>query len=357
MNHVSYARLIVPLDVSLVVQSSVPGMREDITVAGRIGKVVLPTIANPEGTLRAPEGFDVVEDFSWGTQVSWGRTIESRQYSVAALGFEFDLHPSEIAIPLGGLGLGYAKGFDSLRADLSHWIVRFTEFGGSILGQPLSLFDPSPKVLSSANNATMQWVQQSDQRSWVDTSGVGPVITISLSDNASPHDERSADVDSLFRVISLASTQPPIIPPAVALLTSARLAAQRRRWRTSIMELGTAAEALLTDILQLGVHKMTLGPLFDIASKRLSLPRDVGARFVRPRNEAVHQAVEPRPIDVDFALELLDALVAQHYPTYYFNEGLPVAHRPQRQDLYIVRPPTTEDPKIQRPDDPKTMEK
>lgn len=128
---------------------------------------------------------------------------------------------------------------------------------------------------------------------------------------------------------------------AVVLTTSARRAAQRGRYRLALMELGTALEALLSELLQLPpAHKVTLGPLTTRArAAGVSLPSDVITRFVEPRNDAVHRGVEPSRASVIDALALLDSLIEQHLPDQASDPSLERAHRPQRHDLHIIKPP------------------
>lgn len=336
---ISTAHYVVPLDVQIIVQHDVAGFHATTKVAGHPATVWFPALGRDVGSsLAPPVGFDIAGSVDWGGWSTHNRATQEGQLVVSSLGITVDLNPAESLIP-EELPLGYATGFGWLDSGIAEWMSRFVEVGGILLGQPLSLFEPSPKVLSRPHSNPLHWVEQNGFRSWPSsTMEAGIAVTIDTSRDA--RSERAADLDSVRRLVMIASSDPMSVPSAVSLVAAARLAAQRGRFRLSLMELGTAAEALFTDTLQLGSHTMTLGVLVDhVTARGVMLPPDVKDRFVKPRNAAVHKGQEPAHTDVVYGLEMLDALIRDSYPSFAFSSSAPAAWRPQRQDLMIALPP------------------
>lgn len=187
----------------------------------------------------------------------------------------------------------------------------------------------------------MTWVSLAGAESWIDSD---PGVIEIVGQDKSPWGERVAGVSAIDRIVHLTSTAA-IAPSPVALLSAARVAAQRGRFRLALMEMGTALEAILTARLGLSPgHKQTLGPLTDSALKAgVPLRHDVKATFVQPRNDAVHNGIDPSATTVSSAFGLLTPLVEADYPDYAGVSTAAFAHRPQRFDLRIVQPGSATD--------------
>lgn len=332
---------VVPLDVQIIVQHDVAGFQASVSIRDRAATVWFPQLGDEVGSsLTSPMGFSYAGSAEWGEWSTHNRVTGEGQLLVSSLGFTIDLDVAESPISPEALPLGYVKGLEWLESGIAEWMSRFVEVGGILLGQPLSLFEPSPKILSRPHSNPLHWVEQDGFRSWL-SSSMETGITVTIETSGNPRSERVADLEAVRRLVMLASKDPMDIPSAVSLVAAARLAAQRGRLRLSLMELGTAAEAAFTDALQLGSHIMTLGVLVDhVAARGLTLPLDVKDRFVKPRNAAVHKGQAPSLAEVDYGFALLDGLIWDYYTDFAYSSTAPLAWRPQRQDLVFARPPS-----------------
>lgn len=328
--------IVIDLDVGVIVSEDVLGTVMPITAGAWSGELHWPRWDPSDEDLRdasPPTGFERAPGV-WGAFTS--RAQGGTQVEVTRLGFTVDLDRAGISIPPADLAAGFAKGGEPVREAVQGWLARFCTAGSLILSQPLDLSDPSPQLVSRPSAQPMTWLELDGEASWIDTD---TAITVVLP-SESPWSERVADPSSVARVISLASSAAPV-PSAVALLGAARVAALRGRLRLALMELGTCLEAVLTARLGLPAeHKQTLGPLTEAALKAgVPLPADVKSSFVDPRNRAVHNGVDPAPGVLVDAFAVLDRLVGEDFPEFEpITHGV-VAHRPQKLDLVLVKPP------------------
>ena len=330
----------VPLDVAFIVDAAVLGMKLPVRADdGLRGHVFFPLASSDDASrpLLPPDGFGRVETY-WGDWTS--RSKEGGQAAVERLGSHLVLGPqATLTYPVETLGDGYARGLAPVEERLVAWVRRFQEWGQVLARQCLSIAEPLPSHLSPPSAAAITWIESGGHASWPDSSQA--VVRIVMETQLTALSERVARVDTVTAMARLADEPSAAPPPAVALVSTARRAAQRRQWRTALMELGTALEALLTVQLALPTgHKQTLGPLTQRAIKAgIALPADVQTLFVDPRNAAVHGGVEPSRTTVMVGLEMLDALIAEHEPTYACPATLERVHRPQRHDLQFIKRP------------------
>jgi len=330
-------RAIVPLTADLIVDASAAGSRLAMITAHGAGQLVMPCLgAEDFGPLAAPEGFARVSH-DWGTWTS--RSGSTGQLAVPTVGFELTLESAALTFPVNELGNAYARGPDPVEEDLLQWLRRLQEWGQILARQSLSPLEPSPKTLSAASSGLILWVETSGRASWPGTSQLAVDVVVETA--ISPLSERVADTATLTRMAAYANNPNMSPPPAVNLLAAARRAAQRGQWRLALMELGTALEAVLTSVLQPTARGFeTLGPMTSRAIREgIALPADIDTAFVKPRNAAVHHGATPSVATVIQALDLLDALIATYHADYAADPSLPLAHRVQRHDLHIVRPP------------------
>jgi hypothetical protein len=284
----------------------------------------------------APDGFERAPA-DWGDRTSKGS--DQAQIAVGSLAFTFQVDRAAVHISPNDLSSGFAKGTDPLRSATKAWVRRLSDLAMTIVRQPLNPDDPSPKVISRPTDRVMTWLSMDGTESWIDTDPGTIEITMP---SESPWSERVADPSSIERMVRLASLTAPV-PSAVALLDAARTAAHRGRLRLALMEMGTCLEAILT--LRLGLasgHKKTLAPLTEEGLRAgVPLPATIDADFVKPRNGAVHNGIDPSWKTVHGGFEVLDPLVASDHGDFICDESLPLAHRPQRFDLHFVTPPVS----------------
>ena len=323
-----------PLDVDLLITEKAVGLTFSIEIDEWSGLLHLPECDGGAGSpLDPPAGFEAAT-VDWGTWSTYSADGQSGQMQVGAVGLTFP--GIETAPTDWNIEEGYVRGFERLEQGVAAWLARFTEWGQVVVRQSLGLLDPSPHLISPTSANARKWLVIGEKRSWIDSSPAQFVIT--TESHLSAVSERPADPASLTRIIRLANDALPG-PSAVTLLSAARLAAQRGRFRHALMELGTALEATITDVLQ-PTRSMTLGNLAPWARARgMAIPADIHATFVVPRNAAVHHGVSPTPSTVMDGLDLLDSLIAQHYPDYACDMGLPLGFRTWRRDLVITTPP------------------
>jgi hypothetical protein len=329
-----------PLDVELIVDADVLGRGWSVRVADAEGRMVMPVCDADVGSpIRAPKGFAGVRA-KWGSWTSYSSVDGTGQAAVRTLAFELLVSNVTPKFPMENLDQGYVYGMGSLEEKLVAWTRRFQEWGGIVVRQSLSLMDPSPRTLSAPTARPVMWVMAGGVSSWPNTHQAA--MTTTMETQTSAVSERVADVPAVDRMTALSNDATASAPAAIILIAAARRAAGRGRYRLALMELGTALELLLTDLLNLpGNHRETLGPLSARARRHgVALPKHVQQRFVKPRNDAVHGGIEPtRQIVLD-ALDMVDGLVAQHLPDYACDSTSQRAHRPQRTDLVIVKRPS-----------------
>lgn len=282
---------VVPLDVAVVMDAACLGQRIPVVVDDQWGALVLPNPRTQDaGPLQAPDGFGRVE-VKWGGWNS-GKS-PAAQVQVEALAFQIPLVGAQLGFPLAKLDQGYASGVESIEEAVVAWVRRFQEWGEVLAHQALSVLEPLPRTVSPRSDAGLTWLKSGTHQSWVSSSQ--RPITIVVDAPPDPLSERVMDPATLVRVTELANDASCSPPAAVALVVSARRAAQRGRLRLALMELGTALEAVLFSALSLPPeHRDTLGPLTQRAiAAGVPLPNDIQKSFVTPRNEAVHKNVSP----------------------------------------------------------------
>jgi len=332
-------RAIVPLDVPLLVDSAAFNATCPISLSRGPGRLLLP--ACPDGIMepfKAPDGFHVTERF-WGQGTK--SSNEGGQGLVEAVGIELVPTHASLGFPTEELSKAYARGLEDVETEMVDWVRRFQGWGEVLARQSLSPLEPLPTLVSLPSDGVITWVIADERMSWPYSSQ--RTIKITLAGPLGPLSERVADTSTLSRMAALADDPEAVAPAAVVLIASARRAAQRGQWRLALMELGTALEALLTAQLTLAPGSyMTLGPLTKAALKAgVALPQDVLARFVKPRNAAVHDGLIPSAAVVVDGLAMLDRLCDVAHPTYRCDPNLHVAHRPHRHDLTIMKPPNS----------------
>lgn len=330
-------RALVPLAADLIVDAAVAGQDFPLVTSHGPGRLVMPApSAEDYGPLRAPAGFGRVPR-DWGAWSSKHGDIG--QLSVPTIGVEVRLQSATLDFPVEYLGNSHARGLAPLEQEIVEWTDRFQEWAQVLALQVLSRLEPSPKTLNAPSVGVLTWVEAAGQASWVDSSQ--QVLTVMVEGPLSPMSERVADIATIQRMVGLAN-DPALTPPAaVSLVVAARRAAQRGQWRTALMEMGTALEAVLTSAMPPPANGWeTLGPMTARALKLgIALPQDVQAKFVKPRNQAVHQGITPAPGTVVDGLSMMDALILTYHSAYAADPSLPQAHRVQRHDLHIVKPP------------------
>lgn len=324
-----------PLDVSLIVQQDVLGARVPATTEHGTGHLLLPTWRG-EFTSQptAPPGLEKPE-LHWGSWTSYSSTGVG-QAAIDVVGMQIELDDVYVDGPVEEWGNGYAAGIEPIKRSLGSWIERFQEWGTILARQALSPFEPSPAMIERPSLNSVLTIVAGGRASWPSSGGAAFRLR---SSSGSALSERVADAATVRRMCELAS-DPTIAPPsAVALVASARRAAQRNRLRLALMELRTALEAILTTVLSPN-SRMTLGPLTQLAiHSGISILADIHATFVVPRNSAVHRGQDPSQTTVIDGLAMLDGLIHQYYSAWSCDDALDFAHRPQRQSMLIVAPP------------------
>lgn len=333
------AHIVIPFDIPLIVLSSALGRSIPVSVAGREGTMHWPGWTHDHGTTRSaspPVGFEGL-DQEWGSHTS--STADLTQVAVDSVGFSFQLNPDEVAIPAEELNQGYAKGLSALVEPLRSWMGRFSTVATHVLRQSLDATEPPLENISPRSQQLLHWLSMDGERSWL--SSEPGVIKVRVQTQPRPWSELVGDRDSIDRIVSLTSSEE-MIPSPVVLMGAARLAAHRGRARLALMELGTCLEAILTPLVNLPPdHKETLGPLTKLAlAMGVNLPADIKTAFVVPRNNAVHNGVEPTYEVLEGAFNIVSPLVNADYPQWAPSPKAPIAHRPQRLDLAIVPPPS-----------------
>lgn len=330
-------RALVPLAAELIVDSAVAGQHFALLTSYGTGRLVMPAPSAEEfGPLRAPEGFGRVPQ-DWGSWTS--KRGDAGQLAVPTVGIEVALEDPTLDFPVEDLGRSHARGLAPVEREIVDWVGRFQDWAQVLARQALSRLEPSPKTLSAPSAAVFTWVEAAGQASWVDTSQ--QTLTVLTDGPLTSTSERVADMATIRRMVDFANDPAATPPAAVSLVVAARRAAQRGQWRTSLMELGTALEAVLTSAMPPPAKGgwETLGPMTRRAIQvGIPLPSDVYATFVEPRNAAVHQGITPTAGTVLGGLKMLDDLLMTYHSRYALEPALAQAHRVQRHDLQMVQP-------------------
>lgn len=231
-------------------------------------------------------------------------------------------------IPAHSLTLPFAE-------EVHPWVERFGVWTRAWLGQLVDPMHPSPAQLNPPGSVQFCWGVVRGVESLVNSSP--PPLTLVIEQDTSVLSElsiRRSYMDRLTRHASDASIRVPI---ALELLALGRQAAQRGLLRQSIIELGTAAEAILQ--VKLGVkpsERKTLGALIGLAAKD-SLPSGIRTMLLEPRNAAIHNGRQPTRTEVIGAAEIVQQLLDSESPVWARPSDARRAHRAQRMDISIVK--------------------
>ncbi|MCT9931812.1 DUF4145 domain-containing protein [Planotetraspora sp. A-T 1434] len=339
-------RFILPLEVAAIISSQLLGTTTNIILKNLNGTLSLPIKRrNPDQgggpTLAPPLGFERASNCmpnrkSWGDWTTYSPTNpENFQVSIEALAFTIttDDWTGEMRSDFSD---HIASAPDELKSELQDWVKRFCSWTQLIVNQPLDLTDPIPGVIARPSEQMLSWAELEGSRSKIDSSA-GP-LSIEVAERANPLSERLIEEGEFARIVELTNNPTITAPMAVTLHGAAQLAAQRRKWRQAISEIGTAVEAIYTELLGLPTnHKKTLGALLKTAEDAsISIPTGTKEKILNPRNSAVHQGIPPSQNTVLDAIEILAGLIRTHHPGWIGGESLAAVHRPYQHDLSIV---------------------
>ena len=193
---------------------------------------------------------------------------------------------------------------------------------------------PSPAQLNPPGSVQFSWGVVCGIESLVNSSP--PPLTIMTEQDTSVLSELSIRWSYMDRLTHHASDASISVPIALEFLALGRQAAQRGLLRQSIIELGTAAEAILQ--VKLGIKSLerkTLGMLIGLMGKDL-LPSDIGTMLLEPRNAAIHKGREPLRTEVVRAAEIVQQLLDGELPDWARPNDARRAHRSQKMDITIV---------------------
>jgi hypothetical protein len=332
------ARIVRPLDVPLIIHSSVGGATAEVVLSKVTGTLHVPLVLHGDDqgrlTVDAPEGFTKASPVLPNSMLGWGGYSAPNQASLNGLGFQFQANIDTAGRDFESLSV---SGLDEIHQELSSWIRRFCRWTQLILNQPLDLSDPAPGVISLPSSAALSWGELDGAESLMSSSP--PPFAISVEFGTTPVSERLMEHVDFGAITELTNDPARIAPVEVQFLGTSRLAVQRGRLRQCLIEVGIGLEALLTRILGLNTgHKKTLGNLVDDAANAgLSLPGDIKANLVTPRNDSVHRGADPSRQVALRAVEILDSLIRIYTPGFSFDITRVRAHRPHRLDLNIIR--------------------
>jgi hypothetical protein len=333
-------RLVLALDVPLLVEATRFGRAWDIDIPS-VGEATLhmPSFeTGAESSVTPPLGFERVPP-QWIGEQGWGRFVHGEHVAqIAALGFHVSVDAEDIGSEIPEFSESFLRGdlIDKMKAGCVSWRDRFCRFGQLLLNQPLDLTDPGPGIINKPGNRALFWADLGDVRSRVDTFA-GPMSA--TFDSGSVVSELVVSCAELDRLIALTNDPDKVVPIAAALLGDAILAIKRRKLRQAIIDLGSAVEAILTGAVGLPPnHKLTLGPLADEAQKcGVSLPADLQAALIDPRNDAIHRGIGPSWEVACRAVEIVEELLASAAPEFRRNRQLVRSFRPTRMDLLMVK--------------------
>jgi len=217
-------------------------------------------------------------------------------------------------------------------------LTRFTRWLWALTSQSLDFNQPDPKFFSR-KSYNMVYVAVAEEASSLPASGSPPMRLIWEDEDLCS--ERVVN----SKVVEAALQRWPN-PPSLMLelLASARMACRRHDGRRAIIDIGTAVEAALTDLLNLPAnHGKTLGTLVNQAGRvGKALPADTNEALVQARNDAAHRGRAPSRASLCRALEIAEETVSQVDPALIPVGSLQAVHRPQRQDLLIIKSPDPE---------------
>lgn len=324
----------VPFDYPLFLEDEILGAEEAITLGSRRGRLEFPKDAHPSkgsGRLLPPtsagEAIGAHFEDGWSVKREPGPSIEINAILVAVPG------RAELSFDLPGNQVG-GQGVQAVLEEIRVWFESFCNWLWVLTAQALDPSNPDPKVLHRRSSNVIFAASSSERFSL--PASESPRLTSRL-DGHGPTSERLVDRRVLALAVSRAGTSTP--PITWELLASARMAGRRGDARRALIDAGTAAEGALSKVLSLTPnHQLPLGGLVTKAlGRNISVPSDAPAALVKPRNDAIHRG-HLSGINVGRGIEIAEELIALADPDFVRGSSLRPANRPQRQDIIIIQP-------------------
>lgn len=281
-----------------------------------------PLATSPRSAILAVEQFGewlgkAYDIHNWGQSWSWNPKARTGSMHVGAVVASVDLDEQfiERGKYLDGVGDPRGPVIRQLRIELSDWRQSFVEWVGLIAGQPVV-----PDLPATLNSAALD---APDSLLWTeDASGIVGLpnlqddhVRIEVPDR---HEFRGVIINELIlkRLIGLTATR---TEPStqLTLLLRARIAIHRKEYRVAMIELGSAAELCLWNSFartrqptQDELDRWTLGTLVHRVHGPGAERDELVNLLVKPRNDAIHRALESDRPTVLAAFSLVRELVS-----------------------------------------------
>jgi hypothetical protein len=328
----------VPLDWPMYLEPSVLGSTQSVTLKSSHAMLELPRLRSEspqeEGALEPPPS--ATERLSHHVE-GWGQVRPSGRGVVAEVEQILLVVQVRADIPfeIGSDQVG-SPTIDRFRQEIHSWLGSFVRWVWALTSQSLDFSHPDPKLIHRKSTNIIH-VGVIDGVSSYAASGSPPLVIIAPSNG--PCSERAVDERVLVLSLKRAGIAP--LPLAMELLAAARVACRTGDRRRALIDAGTATEAALTRILGLQAnHQGTLGSLVTLARNRgVSVPADAETSLLVPRNDAVHRGSAPSHASLCRALDITEQLVSRVEPDLIPIDSLQAVHRPQRQDVLLIRGP------------------
>jgi hypothetical protein len=331
-------RVAIGLDAPLVVERDVLGADRLVSLGAGEAALRLPSVSD-DGFV-SPAGFERLDsleqlpfaDGAWATVMYGDLASDALIVGVAAVGFELSVVPGELTEE-NIVGSYLYGGTERVQAWVEGWTSSFSRWAQLLTSQPLDRGSPTPKLLQPAPKM-VTWGELGSGCSKL--YGGRMSIAMQLEQEETIISERVMDAATFERCCDEASAggDPPLV---LALIGAAKLSAQRGEYRSTLADIGSAAEAVLTAALRLPVgHKRTLGGLVtDAAKAGVAVPTDTDTALVGIRNDVLHRGSPATLQQAQRAIEIVEELTRNLWPDDAPATGLRKAHRPQRMDLNL----------------------
>jgi hypothetical protein len=326
----------VPLDFPMFTSLDTLGLEYPVTLDTKEAVLQLPSApTSPTGQGALTPATKAAEPL--GEHVKWwGEVLMSGKAPIAVV--EAVTFTVKIQAELGfDLGTNQVSGpeIDSLLNAIPEWLLGYTQWLWALTSQSLDINQPDPKFVSR-KSVNMVYLLAGEGDSSLPASGSAPMTIVMGGDDQCS--ERAVNRRVLDVAIQRVADRPPLM---LELLASSRMLCRRGDERRAIIDIGTAVEAALTNLLGLPInHRQTLGTLVNRARQAgMNFPADMEQSLVQARNRAAHRGMAPTHGTVCRALEIAEGLVGQVESALIPADSLRAVHRPQRQDLVIIKPP------------------